>query len=75
MMKKMAKRTVIKMNDFVNEVFEALKFKHKCLRCEYEWKSFLEKPKVCSRCKSHFYMKRSRNYHVKTKTDRQTVVR
>ena len=31
---------------------------NKCLRCEYEWESRLErKPKVCPKCKSYFWDK------------------
>jgi len=29
--------------------------KHKCLRCEYEWESRLERPRTCPRCKSYYW--------------------
>ncbi len=32
-----------------------IKFPHHCKRCEYEWESKLESPKVCPRCKSYFF--------------------
>jgi len=31
--------------------------KHKCKKCEYEWKSIVEKPKVCPACKSYTWDK------------------
>jgi len=36
--------------------------KNKCLRCDYEWESRLErKPKVCPKCKSYFWDQERRN--------------
>lgn len=32
-------------------------YKHKCLRCGYEWESVNEFPKSCNRCKSYSYNK------------------
>lgn len=26
---------------------------HKCSKCSYEWKSLMDSPKVCPRCKSY----------------------
>lgn len=30
---------------------------HKCLRCFYEWASFLKLPKACPSCKSYSWQK------------------
>jgi len=29
--------------------------KQKCLRCEYEWESNLDRPRTCPRCKSYYW--------------------
>jgi len=31
--------------------------KHKCLKCQYSWNSFLTKPKSCPNCKSYLWFK------------------
>lgn len=30
---------------------------NKCKRCDHQWKSNLEKPKVCPKCKSYYWDK------------------
>lgn len=36
--------------------------KNKCLRCEWEWQSELERPATCPKCKSYYWdQKRVRN--------------
>jgi len=35
--------------------------KQKCLRCDYEWESDLEKPKTCPRCKSYYWSEERKN--------------
>lgn len=34
-----------------------IKMKKKCKKCNYEWESRIENPKVCPRCKSYNWNK------------------
>ena len=39
--------------NIINIIMVAKMFKHKCLRCSWEWDSQLELPVACPRCKRY----------------------